>query len=48
MGWFKGTYTEDITKYITMKDIYEDFKTSEIYIEMPRQKKEYYSKIKFF
>ena len=48
VGWFKDNYTEDNTKYCTMKDIYEDFKYSEIYIEMSRQKKENYSKIKFF
>ena len=48
VGWFKDNYREDNTKYCTMKDIYEDFKYSEIYIEMSRQKKENYSKIKFF
>ena len=31
-----------------MKDIYEYFKNCEIYIDMSRQKKENYSKIKFF
>ena len=48
VGWFKDTYTEDITKHITMKDIYEDFKNSETYLDLSRQKKENYSKIKFF
>ena len=48
VGWFKDTYTEDITKNITMKDIYEDFKNSEMYLEMSRNKRENYSKIKFF
>jgi hypothetical protein len=48
VGWFKDNYTEDNTKYCTMKDIYDDFKNNEIYIEMSRQKKENYSKIKFF
>jgi len=48
VGWFKDNYTEDITKHITMKDIYEDFKNSEIYLEMSRNKRENYSKIKFF
>lgn len=48
VGWFKDTYTEDITKHITMKDIYEDFKNSEMYLDLSRQKKENYSKIKFF
>ena len=31
-----------------MKDIYEDFKNSETYLDLSRQKKENYSKIKFF
>jgi len=48
VGWFKDNYTEDNTKYSTMKDIYELFKTSEIYLEMSRNKKENYSKVKFF
>jgi phage/plasmid-associated DNA primase len=48
VGWFKDTYTEDNTKYSTMGDIYENFKTSQIYLEMSRNKKENYSKIKFF
>ena len=48
VGWFKDNYTEDITKHITMKDIYEDFKNSEIYLEMSRNKRENYSKIKYF
>ena len=48
VGWFKDNYTEDNTKYCIMKDIYEDFKNSEIYLDLSRQKKENYSKIKFF
>ena len=48
VGWFKDNYTEDNSKYCTMKDIYELFKISEIYLEMSRNKKENYSKVKFF
>ena len=48
VGWFKDIYKEDNNKYSMMGDIYENFRNSQIYLEMSRNKKENYTKIKFF
>jgi len=50
VGWFKENYndTKDKKIYTLMGDIYNEFISDAIYLEMTRIEKEHYTKTKFY